>query len=190
MIHDHTVDRTTDGKGFVKDLTLAELQKLDVGSWYDPRFAGERIPTLAELLAWAHDRVGVAIEIKNGPLYYPGIAAKVIDLVRAHGMARQVIVISFDHFVVREVKQLAPEITTGILYAGRLVDAVAAAQAAHADALHPAWAFVTPDLVQAAHAAGLAVSPWCPNDVPTLRLLDAMGVDSVGTDYPELFDKV
>src|SRR5512136_2560745 len=89
LIHDHTVDRTTNGHGFVKDLTLAELKWLDAGSWYDPKYAGERIPTLAELLTWAKDRVGVAIEIKNGPIYYPGIAEKTIRLLRDHGMERQ-----------------------------------------------------------------------------------------------------
>ena len=190
LIHDHTVDRTTDGHGFVKDMTLAELKKLDAGSWYDARFAGERIPTLTELLAWAKDRVGVAIEIKNGPIYYPGIAEKTIRLVREHGMERQVILISFDHFVLREAKQIAPEIATGILYVGGLVDAVAAARAALADALHPHWSFVTPELVRTVHEAGLAISPWNPNDLPTLRMLSQMGVDSVGTDYPELFGQV
>jgi glycerophosphoryl diester phosphodiesterase len=190
LIHDHTVDRTTNGHGFVKDMTLAELKKLDAGSWYDPRFAGERIPTLAELLAWAKDRVGIAIEIKNGPLYYPGIAEKTIRLLRQHGMERQVILISFDHFVLREAKKIAPEIATGILYVGGLVDAVAAAHATMADALHPNWAFVTPDLVRTVHEAGLAISPWNPNDLPTLRMLSQMGVDSVGTDYPELFEQV
>jgi len=190
LIHDHTVDRTANGHGFVKDLTLAELKKLDAGSWYDARFAGERIPTLAELLAWAKDRVGVAIEIKNGPIYYPGIAEKTIRLLREHGMERQVILISFDHFVLREAKQIAPEIATGILYVGGLVDAVAAARAALADALHPNWAFVTPELVRTVHEVGLAISPWNPNDLPTLRMLSQMGVDSVGTDYPELFGQV
>jgi glycerophosphoryl diester phosphodiesterase len=190
VIHDHTVDRTTDGHGFVKDLTVAELKRLDAGAWFGPEFAGERIPTLAELLAWAKDRVPLAIEIKNGPLYYPGIAEKVVRLLREHGMVRQAIIISFDHFVVREAKMLAPEVATGILYAGRLIDPVAAARAARADALHPNWAFITPDLVQAAHAAGLAVSPWCPNDIEALQMLDEMGVDSIGTDYPELFEEL
>ena len=67
VIHDHTVDRTTNGKGYVKDMSLAELKQLDAGAWFDSRFQGQRILTLAELLEWAHPRVPVAIEIKNGP---------------------------------------------------------------------------------------------------------------------------
>jgi glycerophosphoryl diester phosphodiesterase len=190
LIHDHSVDRTTDGRGFVKDLTLRDLKQLDAGNWYDPRFAGQRIPTLSELLEWARDRVGVAIEIKNGPIYYPGIAEKVIRLLKEHSMERQAILISFDHLVLREAKMIAPEIATGILYVGRFVNELGAARAAAADALHPNWAFVTPDLVEKAHAAGLAVSPWCPNDLSTLRLLSEMGVDSIGTDYPDLFNQI
>ena len=190
LIHDHTVDRTTDGHGFVKDMTVAELKQLDAGSWFDPKFAGQRILTLAELLEWAKDRVPVALEIKNGPIYYPGIAEKTIRLLREYGMLRQAILLSFDHFVLREAKMIEPQVATGILYAGRLIDPVAAAKAAGADSLNPAWAFLTPDTVQSAHAAGLAVSPWCPNDVPTLRMLDQMGVDSIGTDYPDLFDQI
>jgi len=190
LIHDHMVDRTTDGHGYVKDLTLAELKKLDAGSWYDARFAGERILTLDELLSWARDRIAVAIEIKNGPIYYPGIVAQTIAALRRHGMTRQAILISFDHLALREAKQIAPEIVTGILYVGGLADPVAAARAAGADALHPHWAYVTPELVQTVHAAGLALSPWNPNDLPTIRMLSQMGVDSVGTDYPELFDQI
>ena len=190
LIHDHSVDRTTDGRGFVKDMTLLELKQLDAGSWYDARFAGQRIPTLSELLEWARDRVGVAIEIKNGPIYYPGIAEKVVRLLKDHGMELQAILISFDHLVLREAKMIAPEVATGILYVGRFVNEPGAARAAAADALHPNWAFVTPDLVENAHAAGLAVSPWCPNDLPTIRLLNEMGVDSIGTDYPDLFDRI
>jgi glycerophosphoryl diester phosphodiesterase len=190
LIHDHTVDRTTDGRGFVKDMTLRELKQLDAGSWYDVRFAGQRIPTLAELLEWARGRVGVAIEIKNGPIYYPCIAEKVIRLLKDHSMELQAILISFDHLVLREAKMIAPEVATGILYVGRFVNESSAARAAAADALHPNWAFVTPDLVENAHAAGLAVSPWCPNDLTTIRLLSEMGVDSIGTDYPDLFDQI
>jgi glycerophosphoryl diester phosphodiesterase len=187
VIHDHTVDRTTNGKGFVKDMTVEQLKQLDAGLWYDPRFAGERILTLPELLEWAKDRVPVAIEIKNGPIYYPGIGSKTVTLLREYGMLQQAMLVSFDHFVLRECKMMEPEVATGILYAARLVNPVGAAQAAGADALHPHWSYVTPDLIEMAHTAGLAVSPWCPNDLPTIKYLEAMGVDSIGTDYPDLF---
>jgi glycerophosphoryl diester phosphodiesterase len=71
-----------------------------------------------------------------------------------------------------------------------LVDPVAAARAALADSLNPHWAYVTPELVRDAHAAGLAISSWNPDEAATLRMLSEMGVDSAGTDYPELFGKI
>src|SRR5207253_2831738 len=74
VIHDEKVDRTTDGHGFVRDYTLADLKKLDAGSWFGPEFAAQRIPTLDEVLLWARGRhTAVDVEIKNAPIYYTGI---------------------------------------------------------------------------------------------------------------------
>ena len=190
LIHDDHLDRTTNGHGLVREKTLTELKQLDAGSWFDARFAGEQIPTLDELLAWASGTIRLAIEIKNGPYRYAGIAEQVIRLVRRYDMVEQVILISFDHFVVREAKMIEPRVATGILYVGGLIDAVAAARAAAADAIHPNWAYITPALVETAHDAGLAVSAWNPNDLPTMQRLSAMGVDSIGTDFPDLLGQI
>src|SRR5881275_3461624 len=97
VIHDHLLDRTTDGSGLVRDYTMAELKRLDAGSWKNPRFKGERIPSLDEVLALAKGQVGVAIEIKNLPLPYSGIEELVVEAVRGAEMMRDVVVISFDH---------------------------------------------------------------------------------------------
>ncbi len=86
VIHDHLIDRTTDGSGLVRDYTMAELKRFDAGSWKDAKFAGERIPSLDEVLAVAKGKVGVAIEIKNLPLPYPGIEEVVVKAVKQAGM--------------------------------------------------------------------------------------------------------
>jgi len=190
VIHDPTVDRTTDGSGYVRDMALAQLKKLDVGSWFAPGFAGERIPTLAEVLEWARGRIGLAIEIKNGPVFYPGIEEKVVEALEAYGMEEEVIVISFDHRCVRRVKELRPGIATGILYVGRLADPVAAARAALADAIHPKADYLTAEDIQEAHGAGLAVSTWTVNAPSQMREFIEMGVDSIGTNYPDLLPSV
>jgi len=186
VIHDPTVDRTTDGSGYVKEMTLDQLRKLDAGSWYGPEFAGQRIPTLDEVLEWAKGRVGLVIEIKNGPVFYPGIEGKVVKALEAHGMEGEVVVISFDHRCVRRVKELQPRIATGILYVGRLADPVAAAKAAMADAIHPQADYLATRDIKEAHQAGLAVSTWVVNDPLRMRGFMEMGVDSIGTDYPNL----
>src|SRR5919109_869691 len=116
VMHDDRVDRTTNGHGFVKDLSSAELRRLDAGAWYAPEYAGERVPTLDEVLVWARGRGTVVdIEIKNVPMYYAGIESAVVKALDKTGMAEQVIVISFDHRAVQRVKELDSRIVTGVL---------------------------------------------------------------------------
>src|SRR5436309_9548583 len=113
VIHDHLLDRTTNGSGLVRDHTMAELKRFDAGSWKDPRFKGERIPSLDEVLAVAKGQVGVTIEIKNLTLPYAGIEDAVVRAVRDTGMTHDVVVISFDHRSIRRIAELDPEILTG-----------------------------------------------------------------------------
>jgi glycerophosphoryl diester phosphodiesterase len=115
VIHDHQLDRTTNGRGLVRDHAMAQLQALDAGSWKDPRFRGERIPELREVLALARGRVGVAIEIKNHPIAYPGLEPILVEAVQAAGMTDQVIVISFDHGAIRRLHDLDAHLLTGAL---------------------------------------------------------------------------
>ncbi|MBN1672774.1 MAG: glycerophosphodiester phosphodiesterase [Kiritimatiellae bacterium] len=184
-MHDADVSRTTDGNGRIKDMTRADIGKLDAGVKFDARFRGEPVPFLDEVLAWAGNRVGLVIEIKGDPLPAPGIEDALVQRLRAHGMLDQAMVISFHHPAVRRVKELAPETATGILYACRLADTVGAARAARADSLRPSWAFWTADDVRTVHAAGLAASTWVANDEERFAYLAELGVDSIGTDYPD-----
>src|SRR5579859_1435871 len=104
VIHDESVDRTTDGHGLVRDHSLAELKLLDAGAWFNPTYAGERIPTLDEVLSWARSRDTIVdIEIKNAPIYYRGIEEAVVKALENAHMTEQVIVISFDRNAVQRV---------------------------------------------------------------------------------------
>jgi glycerophosphoryl diester phosphodiesterase len=185
VIHDETLDRTTTGHGLVRDHTLAELRALDAGD-------GRGLMTLPEVLEWARERRTVVdIEIKNAPIYYEGISESVVRAVRDAKMVDQVIVISFDHVAVKEVKRIEPAIATGVLYACRPTDAgVALARAADADALLPHWAYVTSEDVAAAHRAGLVVAPWASSDPEVLRHLVTCGVDAIGTNHPDVLRDV
>lgn len=191
VIHDETLDRTTNGKGFVKDHTFAQLRELDAGGWFAPEYAGQRIPSLPELLDWATQRgTCVDVEIKNGPLYYFEIAEKVVEAIQQTGMVDQTIVISFDHAVVQRVKQLNGAITTGVLYAGKPLDPALLAKQAQADAVLPHWAYVTKDDVAACHAQGIAVAPWATSDPVILAMLIQSGVDGIGTNHPDVMRRV
>jgi glycerophosphoryl diester phosphodiesterase len=186
VIHDETVDRTTDGAGRVRDLTVDEIRRLDAGSWFGPDFAGEPVPLLDEVLAWARGRAGLVIELKLGPVWYAGIEQALVTALERQAAEAEVLVISFDHFAVRRVKQLAPAVKTAIMYAGRPLDPVGMARAAGADAVRPDQYTVTGEDVAACHAAGLAVIPWTVNDAASMRRMVELGVDGMSSNYPEL----
>jgi glycerophosphoryl diester phosphodiesterase len=185
VIHDETLDRTTNGHGQVRDYTLSELKRLDAGG-------GQSIPTLDEVLEWARlqDTI-VDIEIKNAPIFYEGIEAAVVAALERHQMIEQVILISFDHAAVQRVKALDARVATGVLYVGRPIDGgVGLARSAGADAVLPHWAYVIADDVRKAHAAGLAVAPWASSDPDVLRRLIDCGVDAIGTNHPDVLKRV
>jgi glycerophosphoryl diester phosphodiesterase len=186
VIHDESLPRTTDGQGLVVEKTLAELKQLDAGSSFGPEFAGQRIPTLDEVLAWARGRCVLDIEIKGSPWPYPGIEQKVVDLIRRHEMTDQVIVISFDHRRIATVKALAPEIAAGTLFGCCPVDLVAVGQLAGANAILPPWQYVDADTVDRAHAAGRSVHPWETRDPVEIDRLIGLGVDSICSNQPDL----
>src|SRR4030088_1952496 len=154
VIHDHLLDRTTDGSGLVRDHTMAEMKRFDAGSWKDPRFKGERIPSLDEVLALAKGKVGVAIEIKNLPLPYPGIEDAVVKKVRESGVVHPVVLISFDHRSIKRIAELDPQILTGVLEAARPVDILRVMDDAEADVFCPHWASIEPETAAGLPAGG------------------------------------
>jgi glycerophosphoryl diester phosphodiesterase len=186
VIHDDTVDRTTDGSGSVGAMSAAEIQRLDAGSWFKPEFAGERVPLLDEVLDWAGGKVGLVIELKLGPVWYPGIEEVLVSTLQQHAATREVLVISNDHQAVHRVKQLDGSIPIAIMYGARLLDPVGTARAAGADAVRPSHWMTTAEDVALCHAAGLAVIPWTVNDISSMRRVVSLGVDSMSSDYPEL----
>lgn len=184
VIHDETLERTTNGTGLVAEHTLEELLQLDAGAWFDPSFAGTRLPVFQDLLAWAKGRTKVVVELKLGPIYYPGFERMVIAELEQAGMRNEVLVISFDHPTIKSLKELAPDIAAGVVYAGRPIDPVGMARAAHADALLPHWSMLTREDVVAAKEAGLFIAPWGGPE-QEYRLILPLGVDAVGADFPD-----
>ncbi|HKX16797.1 MAG TPA: glycerophosphodiester phosphodiesterase family protein, partial [bacterium] len=104
VIHDQTVDRTTDGRGAVGGLAFEDLRRLDAGRWFGPGFAGERVPSLDEVLALVRGRAFVLLEIKHGPVFYDGIERQVAEALRRLGMPAAALVMSFDHPAVRAMR--------------------------------------------------------------------------------------
>ncbi len=185
LMHDPEVSRTTNGKGRIKDMTLAEIRRLDAGSWFHERFRGERVPVLGDLLEWAKKRIPVVIEIKGDPLPAQGIEAALLAELRRHNLVKDVMVIGFHHDSLKRVKDMEPAVTVGLTYSCRLVDTVGAARATGADSVRPHWSYWSRELVDEVHKAGLTAHAWVANDEECTAYLAEMGIDSLGVDFPD-----
>lgn len=190
VMHDPTVDRTSDGTGRIADMSLAELRTLDLGSWKGPRFAGERIATLEEFVAEIPSPLKLFLELKAGNDLYPGIEEQVAQFLTERGLVQRTNISSFDHFVLLRMRQLLPQVETGMLYSARPIDPIAMARACGASALHAKWGFISPEVVAEAHAHGLTVNAWTPNSPEAVAACQRLGVDGIITDYPELVQRL
>lgn len=185
VLHDPTLDRTTNRCGLVRDLTLDEVRRADAGSWKGPQFAGERVPTLREVIRELPASLLLFLELKAGSLHYPGIEEELLRVLDEEGALGRTQVSSFDHQALHRLHRLAPDLPLGMLYTCNLMDPIGMAQAVGAQALHPAFMWVTPDLVVRAHAAGLKVIAWTVNEPSFIQLMKASGVDGIISDFPD-----
>jgi glycerophosphoryl diester phosphodiesterase len=186
LLHDATVNRTTDGKGAIRELTLEQVRALDAGSWKGAEFAGEKVPTLAEALNTLKGRGLLVIEIKAA-----GMAAEVVWAVRKAGSLGQCVVFSFDDGVVRQVAELEPRLPA-IWLLGQvpveedeqqelLLDALESRCAA----LAPHYGALTPEFVRRAHRLGLGLWAWTVDDPAAMRRVAALGADALITNWPD-----
>lgn len=184
VIHDDRLDRTTTGRGPVREHTLAELRELDAGSWYDSQFAGERIPRLEEVLEFSRQSdIVFYLEIKPGAPW--GVEQAVVGALRSAGETTRAVVLSFDAATLATVRRLEPTLMTGYLYDRRQPDAVQRALELGARQLAPRGDLVTPELVAEARRNSLQVVTWTINKPEQMRTLAAAGVDGIMTDYPD-----
>ena len=174
VIHDDKVDRTTNGNGYVRDLTFEEMRKLDAGK-------GEKIPSLEEaidLLKKGKQRI--AIEIKE-----PDTLEGILKIVTKEGLSSKVIIVSFWHNVLKRIKEIEPEIKTGAIFVGRPVDTVSIAKAAQSELLCLKHKFIDEEVVVECHKNDIEVNAWVVNDIEDIEKMKELGVDIISSDYPD-----
>jgi glycerophosphoryl diester phosphodiesterase len=182
VIHDDTVDRTTNGSGSVASMTLAELRELDAGSWFGAKFAGTSIPTLDEVLERYTGRLHIHIEIKGQG---ERLSQRTADLVRGYGIMDQVTITAFEKPRLEEVRTYAPELPTGWLV-GEVSNAVIwRARELGLTQLCPRANTVTAELVRRLHAAGFVVRAWGVADEALMRRVVAAGADGMTVNFPD-----
>ena len=176
VIHDNTVDRTTDGKGAVRDMTLEELKSLDAGG-------GQRIPTLEEVLELFGGRFIINIELSNYVSIFNKLPIEAAKMVKNHQLGKSVIMSSFNPFNLPRFHAILPEVDLGLLtdpnkakkWVWRLFNY---------DALHPHFSDVDQVLVAALHRRNRKVNVWTVDDPQEIRRLAALEVDSIITNDP------
>ena len=190
VIHDATLDRTTSGRGDVRGMSFAAVRAVSAG--YPERFgevwAGERVPTLAEVLGLVRGRARVMIEVKTESVTdaaEDGIAARTVAIVRRLELADRVAIISFDQRALRQLRALAPEITRGHLF-GRTTPQEVLAQAADAGCslVMPHKSQLSDELTAGVRARGLTLATWVVDEPDELKQLARFGLYGVGSNRP------
>lgn len=193
IIHDNTVDRTTDGTGYVKDLTFEQIRELDAGSWKGEQFTGEKIPTFDEILDRYHGRTGILIELKS-PELYPGIEAQVAEKLKARNLDKpqneKIIIQSFNFESMKITNSLLPKVPIGVLTSNRAHTTEQALKefATYADYFNPSYGIVSKELVDQVHSLGMKIQSWTVRSQEAAAFLLEMNVDGIITDYPDYVD--
>ena len=183
VMHDESVERTTNGKGNLGDLTLEEIKALDAGAWKDPAFKGERVPTLEETLKLT-DEFGVAFNIEVKRFNSAKQAEKLVELIKAHKPAegRTHVVSSFQEEALLQTRDAGCDVPLCFL-SSKMPSALEVAKANSFPWIHIWDGVLAADVVKAAHDAGIKVMVWTVNDATRYDELYAMGVDKICTNW-------
>lgn len=187
VIHDPTVDRTTDGKGKVASFTLEAIRRLDAGAWFDSQFTGTRIPLLEEVFETVGRDKLINIELTNYSTPKDGLTSKVCELIQRHNNAEQIIFSSFFPSNLKIAGRLLPQVPRGLLAMPGLVGLWARSfgfMFGEYQALHPHISSVTREQVSRAHRVNRRVHVWTANTAEEVARLKEWGVDGIFTDDP------
>lgn len=189
VIHDATVDATTNGSGRVANMTLAQLKELDAGSHFDAPFAGERIPTLTEVLEAVGEQLLVNIELKSRAPLDDRLEQAVVDVIDRRASGERVLLSSFNPVALRRIRKIAPQLATALLYTPATRPILSLARLISPDpyaAIHPHHTIVDERHMRWARQQSYRVHVWTVDDVGEMRRLVGCGVDGIITNVPDL----
>jgi glycerophosphoryl diester phosphodiesterase len=191
IIHDETLDRTTDGNGFVKDYTLKELKKLNASKCFEKEFGFNAIPTLEEyFIMVGNEDIISNIELKNSIFSYEGMEKTVCDLISKYNMERKVIISSFNHHSIMKVKEINKNIECGLLVGSWIINPGEYVKNLGIENFHPAAYGLTKDEVSKIQSFGIKVNAWLGSIDVDFSDLIATGVDSIISDNPDVIKEL
>ncbi|MCB0652017.1 MAG: hypothetical protein KDC85_12135 [Saprospiraceae bacterium] len=195
VMHDNTLDRTTNGKGNIKDHTLREIRMLSAGKWFAPEFADEKVPTLEEVMEEINGRATLLIEIKEGNDYYPGIEENVLHTIDQFNARDWCIIHSFSSEVIKSIHEKDPGIRLHKLFYAQLrftpimiengTELFKFEDYPFVDEYSIYYRFANRNVIAKIHALGKKINVWTVNDKNTIDSLLSLGVDGIITDHPE-----
>jgi glycerophosphoryl diester phosphodiesterase len=184
VMHDDTVDRTTDGSGRIDAMTLAQIQQLDAGSWFSPAFAGTPVPTFEQILQFASTTDAIILPELKEAVWTDEQVRTVADLIRKYHMADRTMFQSFYLPVLQTAQRVAPDIARAALVTDAPPDPVGYITSFGGQGLLPQNTAVTQDLVQTLHHAGLSIMVWTVDEPDEWSRLTELGVDGIMSNNP------
>ena len=188
LMHDGWVDRTTNGKGLVCDLTYEEIHQLDAGSWFDPKFTGEHVPSLKEVIELVKGYMQVNIEIKPNA-FIPIHIEKLIQLVQDSDFTTQCILTSFQRSYIEMIHHISPQLRTGLIM-NYMPHSRKMLFEDSFDVLSCNYRLVNKDMVDALHSSEKEIHVWTVNEEDDFYQMKEYGVDNVITNFPGTFRKL
>jgi len=184
VIHDETVDRTSNGNGYVKDFTLSEIKKLNIKKIGTGKTEFMEIPALVEVFELLKPtKLKLNVELKTGVIFYEGIEAKALEIAKKYDIMDRIVWSSFNHYSVQKIKQKEPTAKTALLCSGGIFVTGEQCEKTGASALHPNIKQLSyPGLVDDCHRRGIRVLTWTVNEPEEIRLAYELGVDAICTN--------
>jgi glycerophosphoryl diester phosphodiesterase len=187
ITHDESVDRVTGEKGWIRDFSFAELQKLDASSVFRGKCGFNPIPALDEYFTWVKTTdIVTNIELKNSTFYYEGLEEKTIDLIRKHGLEKKILFSSFNHASLLKCKKLCPSIPCGVLVEQNVGGAGYYIKSSGLDFYHPSMEFLNDEVVEDCKKHGVEINVWTVNSMGGLLKAEAWGLRGIITNFPDV----
>lgn len=200
VCHDAKIDRTTDGKGFIKDYNLEDLKKFDAGSWFSDDFKGTKLPTLDEAFATVDAKANFIIELKDGSPEYPDIEKNTLDLIHKYNATEWTLIHSFDDEILKKLLELKVDVPIHKLYTIKTAILPimwdkkwhfgTIGNYKYCDEISAYYKFVTPWVINKVHKMGKPINVWTVDDPKIVKRLLNMGVDGIITNRPDLMKPI
>lgn len=187
ICHDATVNRTSNGKGYIHNMTVSQLKKLDFGASFSKKYKGEMIPTLEETLALIEDAsITLHIEIKNGPIIPKNLEQKIVELVYEYGFEDQAVYSSFDHHSLQRLSEIDPRAKIGLLFHINLIHLFEYIEntGLRVHSIHPNHFYVTEEMIEEAHKRNIEVNIYTVNNKAMALSYQQIGIDGLITNNP------